>query len=1045
MGTAVATPRIVFHRFAWKEYRMLRGFWLAVFLLAMLEQLVSALMLNRGPIVPGWMFASAWGAAALYAVGAAVTLFGAENEERTREFLQTLPTQWLPMFLAKLALAVGSALLLAAGLCVAGWLVAGGAWPRAGDMHLALGVGSVAVLEATAWGLLFSLLWRQPLLAAIAALAAASIGAQLAIGVTPNIRNMFTVQSYHEAIPARLLLCLAVFALDVVVGRRWLQPRATGNLSLRKKTATRALPTSTIAVPSATRAPRRRMLARLLWQTWRESWQPLLAVVPLSVFLMVALQIPTGLVMHQNFQFDLPIPVRGALFLPALMGALVFRADQKKDHRLFLAAHAASPRLVWLARQLVWLGAMLLMAVVVQMAIAVVVGGIASEGLMRYLRGDYWGSGILIDGWHWDRQYHSDWSQAWDYQSTRKFLLRGAAVSWCALITAYALGQCCSMLLKREVLAGFLALIFSVALAAWAMVVMFWGLSPAWFVLPLGVGALLATWLRAPDWIVGKRRFRTWLLPGLVMVLPVVGALYALPAARLAQLDLPQPVYPFLAEPLETSLARRDETRTAGQETALEYERLSAKLASLLSWDELRIEGKTWDEWGLSELTDASIGTNAFGEEVGYGQASHGLGRSLSDAESAFLAEMSERFQGELNRKNAGIEQAIVERLLELSQRPHCRFPSDSSYLQRRFMQHFLQLLDSDGIKLTEAGELDAALARYCAWVRFQGHLRQGQPTWTRESYLSWSGHNGILAWARHEDQTSERIKQAIAQLQECFRQLPHPREAILADRQLVRDVLDEKEMPSFMLSDRKTTSRNLAYLANTLPWERQRALRALDLVTENRLNYVDAVVHAVGGETHDLFDRTSSKSPRELVRFAPWYGNFSISKAAFNGRWESFLLAGELLTQCQSSYLLSQELNQSGRFFHLLQGWVDAETRRRALVVQLALLAYRIDHEVYPKSLEELTPGYLPAAVLDPFSGEAFRYRAEGFELPIDRWHREGHRIPAGTPLLWSIGNANSQLRERLEEGQTVLKFVSTETVGHCWGNLVFSLPVLR
>ena len=91
---------------------------------------------------------------------------------------------------------------------------------------------------------------------------------------------------------------------------------------------------------------------------------------------MAVLLVPLGLLMNANHRIDLPIPVWLALFLPALLGALVFRADQQQDHRLFLTARAARPRFVWLARHFVWLGAMLLIGVDVQLVLAVLVGSL---------------------------------------------------------------------------------------------------------------------------------------------------------------------------------------------------------------------------------------------------------------------------------------------------------------------------------------------------------------------------------------------------------------------------------------------------------------------------------------------------------------------------------------------------------------------------------------------------------------------------------------------------------------------------------------------
>lgn len=338
-------------RFAWKEYRMLRGFWLAILVLGVLEQWVSTLMVDNSHIIPGWLFTSAWGAAALYAVGAAVTLFGAENEERTRAFLQLLPGRWQPMFFAKLAVAVGSAVLLAGLLSLTGWLIAGLEWPPAEQCLLALSVAGVAIVEATVWGLLFSLLWKQPLMAAVAAMAVASLGSQLAILATPLARDFFSAESYQAAVPMRLAICLVVFAVDVVLGRRWLAP--LGGRVRRQ----RVKPAVVAVVAAKPQAGRRRMIARLLWQTWRESWVAILAATGLGLLLTVSCLIPTTLL--GRYDSTTPWLILPLLILPALFGALVFRADQQRNHRLFLATHSARPRLVWLARQMVWLGALI--------------------------------------------------------------------------------------------------------------------------------------------------------------------------------------------------------------------------------------------------------------------------------------------------------------------------------------------------------------------------------------------------------------------------------------------------------------------------------------------------------------------------------------------------------------------------------------------------------------------------------------------------------------------------------------------------------------
>jgi len=252
---------------------MLRGFWLAVGVLGVIVQFVLPHLQYDARQVPAQLFAVAWGAAALYAVGAAITLFSAEREERTHDFLRVLPDRWLPMFAGKVLLAMLSAVALALCLSLTGWFLANHSWPAEAARRETLAVVGIAIVEATAWGLLFSLWMKQPLLAAIVSMAAASLGAQLAVvAVSPNDPT-----AYSQAVTSRLLLCLGVFLIDIWLASRWLHP-APNRKPFKRQRATTVDATSTLQTQVATadsqtaKRPRhRRMFASLLWQTWRES------------------------------------------------------------------------------------------------------------------------------------------------------------------------------------------------------------------------------------------------------------------------------------------------------------------------------------------------------------------------------------------------------------------------------------------------------------------------------------------------------------------------------------------------------------------------------------------------------------------------------------------------------------------------------------------------------------------------------------------------------------------------------------------------------
>src|SRR3990172_9009193 len=170
MQSATISP--IASRFVWKEYRTLRGLWLAVLVLGVLVQWTSYAF-HFGPTIIDWatiFFSMGVAAAALYAVGVAATTFVMEHEEETYGYIACLPTRWLPVFAGKLLFAAASAIALAAALSLIGWVLCGFDTPGGRDAPRALGIFGFAIVEALAWGTFFSLLLRQPLLAALLAI-----------------------------------------------------------------------------------------------------------------------------------------------------------------------------------------------------------------------------------------------------------------------------------------------------------------------------------------------------------------------------------------------------------------------------------------------------------------------------------------------------------------------------------------------------------------------------------------------------------------------------------------------------------------------------------------------------------------------------------------------------------------------------------------------------------------------------------------------------------------------------------------------------------
>ena len=120
-------------------------------------------------------------------------------------------------------------------------------------------------------------------------------------------------------------------------------------------------------------------------------------------------------------------------------------------------------------------------------------------------------------------------------------------------------------------------------------------------------------------------------------------------------------------------------------------------------------------------------------------------------------------------------------------------------------------------------------------------HLRSGQPAvilirqLQREQIIL----RQIAGWALEKERTNEERRAALAKLQEYVRRPTDLGSAFLADARLIRDVITGKELPLVLSEKPVSTATYLAFLANELPWERERALAALDSITDQ--NWQDA------------------------------------------------------------------------------------------------------------------------------------------------------------------------------------------------------------
>src|SRR5262245_52727191 len=150
-------------RFVWKEYRVLRGLWLSVAVMGLLVDWAFRVLTPPQYDFAVEYFGTALAAAVLYAVGAAATTFSVEHEEETYSFLSGIPTAWWPVFLAKLSVTAVSAVSMAGVLTIAGIVIGGRGMPEGRDALDMIAIFGVGIIEALAWGTLFSLFMKRPL------------------------------------------------------------------------------------------------------------------------------------------------------------------------------------------------------------------------------------------------------------------------------------------------------------------------------------------------------------------------------------------------------------------------------------------------------------------------------------------------------------------------------------------------------------------------------------------------------------------------------------------------------------------------------------------------------------------------------------------------------------------------------------------------------------------------------------------------------------------------------------------------------------------
>jgi hypothetical protein len=973
-------PSPILRRFLWKDLRTLRNLWIGVATATMLLLGMTLCLLPDNTIEVAQAVIP-WGAGAIYALGSAISLFATEREDRTDGFLLLLPRFERSLLAGKALAAAVTSLALVVVVGLASVAFTGGRPPDGALAAQVSANGSLIMLEWFVWGIAVSLLCPHPLLAAVIAIAAAALSAELAFAASSPQEFSLWLARDQIAAPQRLLVVAVIAALDVHLGLRWLDPPRPRRRKTRETPVAAEVLVLTPHAPALFEHRRSGMAAtlasyaggtrsptflRLLWQAGCEALLPMLAALPAGLLLTSTVVIVAEGIARAGGGVSLA-PL-GWLIVPALMGSLAFRADQRDHSYEFLHVRGARPAAVWASRHAVWLTATLFVALVVQVALLAIQG----PPLWRLI--EQWPHALrdaILPGPGLDPEAVShEVAAAWES------LIRQSLLLWSATFAAYGCGQLGSMMIRSSVAAAFAAVFLSMLVAAWCHLVELWQLPAAWYVGAIGVVTLAATLVGCRPWLAERARTRRWAPAAAAFTIGLTFVAAALPRTRMAQFE-------GLASPLGP-----------------------LELPQILS------------HWSIHERQEADA------------VAAH-YNRLAASIEQSRAAQLSSVAPFDEARQDTLLKACHHEfdDLARISGARRCRVPSSpAAPNESRNLHQLVTWLQDDASRHIEVGNLAAALTRIMSARRISAHAAQYQPSQPQPDVsqsAATARHESLLSrWSIAPGQTGEMLRDAIRQLGECEQLQPAVYENVVADYLRIRELLLTGDIAETALAHPFAEPSHqgairLAAYAQHFPGERDRALAALLFLTDARLDYVEAVTH---WQASPSGSRRPAHRIDELRRLlhpnADWTaGSSRTPRVAARPSWdhadEPYRLR-RAIEASETSILPALALSQGGSLVEATTSWLDALARRRGEMIRLALVAYRFKHRAYPETLSALLDrddqqqSYLHAqAILDPYTGRPFEYRPHGLSHPVAGSNDTtlDEMLPAGTPMIWSVG----------------------------------------
>jgi hypothetical protein len=794
----------IFWRLIWKEYRLMRSFWIAVAVLAVLLELIAWVSVWSPNDSVQMIFAMALALPAFYAMGCGATLFATEHETGTYQFQRALPVSASRLFFGKIPFGLISTPLLFLLLWVSAWIISGMRFPDA-DFHVGLwGLCGVAALELFLWGVFFSLLCHQPMKAAILAAIAGSTTIHV-IAMRGAFQWRPEIYLETQTILYRLGVACILAVVNVWLGCRWLRGGSTtagdgrqlGRVSIRRKLAD---------VHRGTVATRSTILGRLAWQQWRQSSRMMVILVAMTVPLLACMVANWSMFFTRQgndptrTSVNLPFWVILALATAPLAGANVFMADQRQRSFRFLTERGVNSRHVWIGRHAVWILSVL------SCTILLVLPWVVFPVLSWMARQVFF------------RVFFRDVANERMPQAVIGFVFLGGGC-FAYVVGAYAAGQLSSMFFRSGILAGFLALLLSVVFVAWSVIMLGLGVPLIWSIAPIPLILLVATWLRAPHWLLERNGIKGWWSTASWLTITAGLLLAAVLTYRVYEIPLVAPGF----SPEEFSRPASDEA----QATAEMYRRASELIVPIAKRED------------------------------------------TAEKESK---------EDNLARRKAWIDdnRKVIEMAMQASRRPECDGLEPPGRERLGEIGHGLaRLLIGDARLLNADGDLDAALERYLGALRISSHIRPRNLRPYEADIIERSVCSRLKYWAARPGQTPERIRTAIQALQRLISQPPPQTDYIKVEYRVARQIIEgDTDLLGRMMSthDDQTGAIRSVVAMQWMPWEKARAVRLLNWSTADGLTQIESIEQAIADGTslpmvyrHRFYNRSSYRSSSQV------------------------------------------------------------------------------------------------------------------------------------------------------------------------------------